>query len=71
MVFFKSTVDGGLEAMECFEQDTCCLNIIDVDVIDGEIRRRMLRLLNLTPENLTKRDGYLTTMERLLLKRIA
>ena len=62
---------GGLRAMECFEQDTCCLNIIDVDVIDGEIRRRMLRLLNLTPENLTKRDGYLTTMERLLLKKIA
>jgi len=62
---------GGLPGMECFEQDTCCLNIIDVDVIDGEIHRRMLRMLNLTPENLTKRDGYLTTMERLLLKRIA
>jgi len=62
---------GGLQGMECFEQDTCCLNIIDVDVIDGDIHRRMLRMLNLTPENLTKRDGYLTTMERLLLKRIA
>jgi len=62
---------GGLQGMECFEQDTCCLNIIDADVIDGAIHRRMLRMLNLTPENLTKRDGYLTTMERLLLKRIA
>ena len=44
----------GGPGMATFEQDTCCLNVLDADVIDGQIVRRYIRLLNMTPYNLTK-----------------
>ena len=28
---------GGLESLASFEQDECCLNVLDVDVVDGEV----------------------------------
>ncbi len=60
---------GGLSAMAAFEQDTCCLNVFDTDVIDGEIVRRYIRLLNLTPYNLSKHGNYLTSVERVFGQR--
>lgn len=57
---------GGLAGLSAFEQDAGCVNIIDVDVIDGEIVRRMLRAVNLTPYNLTKHEHYLTVAERIV-----
>lgn len=62
-------VRGGLEALASFEQDECCLNVLDVDVVDGEAVRRYVRAMNLTPGNLTKEDLYLTTMERIVADR--
>jgi probable phosphoglycerate mutase len=58
---------GGLAGLPAFEQDAGCLNIIDVDVVDGEILRRMLRAVNLTPYNLAKHEHYLTVAERIVL----
>ena len=55
---------GGLEGMGAFEQDTCCLNIFDADVIDGAIKRRFIRQINVTPENLTKKGRYQTSLEQ-------
>jgi probable phosphoglycerate mutase len=57
---------GGLAGLSAFEQDAGCVNIIDVDVIDGEIVRRMLRAVNLTPYNLAKHEHYLTVAERIV-----
>lgn len=57
---------GGLAGLSAFEQDAGCVNIIDVDVVDGEILRRMLRAVNLTPYNLTKHEHYLTVAERIV-----
>jgi len=57
---------GGLAGLSAFEQDAGCVNIIDADVIDGEIVRRMIRGVNLTPYNLAKHEHYLTVAERIV-----
>jgi probable phosphoglycerate mutase len=57
---------GGLAGLSAFEQDAGCVNIIDADIVDGEIVRRMLRAVNLTPYNLAKHDHYLTVAERIV-----
>lgn len=60
---------GGLAALSTFEQDTCCLNVIDTDLADGEILRRYVRLANFTPYNHSKHGHYLTTLERTFAER--
>ena len=55
---------GGLGALAAFEQDAGCLNILDVDVVDGAIRRKLVKCLNLTPENPAKLGNYLTSIEQ-------
>jgi probable phosphoglycerate mutase len=57
---------GGLAGLSAFEQDAGCVNIIDADIIDGDIVRRMIRAVNLTPYNLTKHEHYLTVAERIV-----
>jgi probable phosphoglycerate mutase len=57
---------GGLAGLSAFEQDAGCVNIIDADVVEGEIVRRMLRAVNLTPYNLAKHEHYLTVAERIV-----
>jgi probable phosphoglycerate mutase len=57
---------GGLAGLSAFEQDAGCVNIIDADVVDGEIVRRMIRAVNLTPYNLAKHGHYLTVAERIV-----
>ena len=60
---------GGLNGLGAFEQDAGCVNIIDVDVIDGEIIRRFIRALNVTPYNLPKVGRYLTVTEQIVSTR--
>jgi probable phosphoglycerate mutase len=57
---------GGLAGLSAFEQDAGCVNIIDADIVDGEIVRRMIRAVNLTPYNLVKHEHYLTVAERIV-----
>ena len=57
---------GGLAGLSAFEQDAGCLNIIDADIVDGDIVRRMIRAVNLTPYNLAKHEHYLTVAERIV-----
>jgi broad specificity phosphatase PhoE len=57
---------GGLAGLSAFEQDAGCVNIIDADVVDGEVIRRMIRAVNLTPYNLAKHEHYLTVAERIV-----
>jgi broad specificity phosphatase PhoE len=57
---------GGLAGLSAFEQDAGCVNIIDADVVEGEIVRRMIRAVNLTPYNLAKHEHYLTVAERIV-----
>jgi probable phosphoglycerate mutase len=54
----------GLEGIALFEQDACCLNIVDAD----DAGRFLIRLLNHTAYNPAKHGLELTTMERLYLE---
>lgn len=60
---------GGLAGLAAFEQDAGCVNILDVDVVDGEIVRRLIRAVNVTPYNYAKRDHFLTVAERIVYGR--
>jgi hypothetical protein len=66
-VILARVTRGGLAGLSAFEQDAGCVNIIDADVVDGEIARRMLRAVNLTLCNLAKHQHYLTVAERIVL----
>ncbi len=55
---------GGLASARAFEQDPGCLNVIDADVEDGQISRRLVKLANLTPTNHSKLGNHLTSMEQ-------
>ena len=61
---------GGLHSLASFEQDEGCLNVLDVDVVNGEVPRRYVRVMNLTPYNLSKERLYLTTLERIAEDRV-
>lgn len=63
------TCRGGLKAIGAFEQDPGCLNIIDADVVDGALVRRLIKALNLTPANWPKHGNYLTSMEQVFRPR--
>lgn len=54
----------GRNAMASFEQDMCCLNIVDVDVRDGNAIRCLIRSVNLTPYDVLKTSVNLTVMEQ-------
>lgn len=53
----------GLNALKHFEQDPACVNIIDLDILDGRIERSLIRAMGVTPYNLTKAGIQLTVME--------
>lgn len=52
-----------------FEQDTCCLNILDIDVDDsGRIVRKHIRLANYTPLDPVKNDNRFTDGEQMAVR---
>lgn len=53
-----------LGGMGGFDQDPCCLNIIDLDVVDGEVKLARIKAMNVTPDNLIKKNNHLTSMEK-------
>lgn len=61
---------AGLAATAAFEQDTCCINVIDFDMVpaeDGspgpEIARALIKAVNLTPYNYLKQGMNMTSLE--------
>lgn len=60
------TCGAGLASVASFEQDMGCLNIIDVDLVDGEIIRKLIKAVNLTPYNLAKLGLNRTSMEQVM-----
>lgn len=56
----------GLAGFGLIDQATCCLNIIDFDVADsGEVRRKVLRVLNVTAHDPALRHRHSGDMESL------
>jgi probable phosphoglycerate mutase len=60
------TCGAGLDSVASFEQDMGCLNIIDVDLVDGVIIRKLIKAVNLTPYNLAKLGLNRTSMEQVM-----
>jgi len=59
-----------LNAIQAFEQDVACINILDVDMVPAEgggvgtaIERKMIKAVNITPYNYTKHGMNLTSLE--------
>ncbi len=55
---------AGLAAMGTFDQDYAAFNVLDFDVEDGRVVRRMIKAVNVTPDNLAKTGVYETSLER-------
>jgi len=65
-------LDAGPAGFARFEQDTCCLNILDIDVSpSGEIIRKHVRLANYTPLDPVKSVSRLTDGESLAQRFLA
>lgn len=56
---------SGLQSFGNFEQNTCCLNIIDVDTHPetGDIVRKLVRGVNITAYDTARQNDHLTTLE--------
>lgn len=54
---------AGLSALSAFEQDYGCINIVDIDVKEGRILRRMIRAVNVTPANPVKIGLHRSSLE--------
>jgi probable phosphoglycerate mutase len=60
---------AGVAAFGAFEQDTGCLNVIDVDAdASGQVVRHIVRAVNVTPSDPAKTGRPLTAMEKLALQ---
>jgi len=66
---------SGLKAIQSFEQDLACINVLDFDMVpreDGtvgtEIARRMIKVVNLTPYNYVKLGMNLTAIETIFAR---
>lgn len=62
---------GGLKTIGAFEQDLCCINVIDLDIASGAltgalvIERAILKSVNVTPYDLVKAGLPRTSLEHL------
>lgn len=62
---------GGLKTIGAFEQDLCCINVIDLDITAGEltgnlvIERAILKAVNVTPYDYVKAGLPRTSLEHL------
>ena len=62
---------GGLKTIGAFEQDLCCVNLIDIDVTPAEtgtglqIERMVIKAVNVTPYDFVKKGLSLSSLEHL------
>ena len=54
---------AGLAAAAAFEQDYAAFNLIDFDVEDGRVTRRLVRAANVTPHCIAKAGVFSTSFE--------
>jgi probable phosphoglycerate mutase len=66
---------AGLNAVQAFEQDLACINVLDFDLVPTEggdvgteIQRRFIKSVNLTPYNYTKHGMNLTALETIFTR---
>lgn len=59
-------LEGRISHSAVFDQDPACVNILDVDIVEGVIKRKLIRALNISPYNLPKSGLFLTIIEALI-----
>jgi probable phosphoglycerate mutase len=65
---------NGLKAIQAFEQDPACINIIDVDLVPKEtgegteIVRKIIKAVNVTPYNYVKHGMNMTSLEAIFAR---
>jgi probable phosphoglycerate mutase len=66
---------AGLNAVQAFEQDLACVNVLDFDMVPKEggavgteIQRRFIKAVNMTPYNYTKHGMNLTALETIFTR---
>lgn len=69
-IILNWALDRGLQDLGAFEQDMLCLNVIDLDRDPDTraIRRRIIRAVNVTTYDTTKKDKTLTTLESVAIR---
>jgi probable phosphoglycerate mutase len=65
-VILSWALGSGLASFSNFEQNTCCLNIIDIDTHPetGEVVRKLVRGVNITAYDTARYNDHLTTLEQ-------
>ncbi|MNE60427.1 hypothetical protein D3C80_1555700 [compost metagenome] len=56
---------AGLAGIAAFEQDTACLNVVDIDMCGSHVVGALIRTLNYTPYNPHKAGIHHTVLENL------
>ncbi len=62
---------GGLRTISSFEQDLCCVNLIDFDITPNpqgtglQIERKLIKAMNVTPYDFVKKGLSRTSLEHL------
>jgi probable phosphoglycerate mutase len=59
--------NSGVSCLQAFEQDPACINVVDLDVYDGQLRRGLFRSINYTPYDPIKKYSCYTVMEQVYL----
>ncbi|TNE57704.1 MAG: histidine phosphatase family protein [Alphaproteobacteria bacterium] len=64
-IILSWALNTGLHSFGNFEQNTCCLNILDVDTdpATGEVMRTLVRGFNITAYDTARQNDHLTTLE--------
>lgn len=68
-VMLSWAAGAGLNAVQAFDQDLACVNVLDFDLVPSangqgvEIERRIIRAVNMTPYNYIKHGMNLTSLE--------
>jgi probable phosphoglycerate mutase len=57
---------AGLGGLKAFEQDPACVNIIEMDVDAGRVKRAFLRAVNLAGYDPARANSHLTVLEKVL-----
>jgi broad specificity phosphatase PhoE len=64
-VLLAHVAGAGLAGLQAFEQDPACINLVEVDVESGGVRRAFLRAVNLAPYDPARIHDRLTVMEKI------
>lgn len=64
-LLLSHVVGAGVAAMKAFEQDPACINMIEMDVHQGQLERAWLRAVNIAAWDPLRHSDHLMVMEKI------